>query len=460
LTATAETWTNDSVLRFANGREPVQALVEAARDLILKAIDEGWSGPPFDPMQLADLRGIHVSPRGDIPDARTVSLGQNRLVIEYNPTRPNGRVRYSIAHEIAHTLFPDCAAKVRNRGLHGGGKDDWQLEALCNIAAAEILMPVGSMKTDDVGVLDINTISETRKRFDVSTEAVLIRLAHLSDEPCAVFTASRREASHGSSTYWFDYIIPTRSWKHNIRRGTRIPDPSPASECTAIGFTAKGNCEFPAVSENIRMECIGIPPYPGAIFPRIAGFLAGRKRSGAQAPGIHFVRGDVLKPRGTDRRLIAHVVSDATPNWGGGGVAMALKNKWPAAQEKFREWVGARRRPSLGEVHFCQVAENIEVASLVCQHGYGPSSRGPRLRLAALESALTAVAEHAKLVNASVHMPRIGCGQAGGSWVVVQELIAISLVAANAPVTVYDLPEAKDSGITQLSLLPSTQRQR
>jgi hypothetical protein len=43
-------------------------------------------------------------------------------------------------------------------------------------------------------LLDINTISETRKRFDVSTEAVLIRLAHLSDEPCAVFMASGREA--------------------------------------------------------------------------------------------------------------------------------------------------------------------------------------------------------------------------------------------------------------------------
>ena len=152
MSATVEVWTNESVLKFADGREPVQALVEAARTLILNAIDEGWSGPPFDPMKLAELKGIHVSPRGDIPDARTVPLGQNRLAIEYNPMRPNARVRYSIAHEIAHTLFPDCAAKVRNRELHGGGKDDWQLEALCNIAAAEILMPAGSMTSDEVGL--------------------------------------------------------------------------------------------------------------------------------------------------------------------------------------------------------------------------------------------------------------------------------------------------------------------
>ena len=326
MSATVEVWTNESVLKFAKGREPVQALVEAVRGLILHAIDEGWSGPPFDPMKLAELKGIYVSPRGDIPDARTVPLGQNRLVIEYNPTRPNARVRYSIAHEIAHTLFPDCAAKVRNRGFHSGGKDDWQLEALCNIAAAEILMPVGSMTSDEIGTLDINSISETRKRFAVSTEAVLIRLAHLSNESCAVFTASRREASDSSTAYWFDYVMPTRSWKHDVKRGTKLPDPSPASECTAIGFTAKGNCEFPRIAENIRMECIGIAPYPGALFPRIAGFLAGKMRATTSIPGVHFLRGNVLEPRGTGRRLIAHVVSDATPNWGGKGVAMSLKN--------------------------------------------------------------------------------------------------------------------------------------
>jgi hypothetical protein len=138
---------------------------------------------------------------------------------------------------------------------------------------------------------------------------------------------------------------------------------------------------------------------------------------------------------------------------------MSLKNKWPAAQERFREWVGSYRRPKLGEVHFCQVAENIEVASMVCQHGYGASS-GPRLRYAALETALNTVAEHTKVVDASVHLPRIGCGQAGGSWSLVQELISTCLGGLNAPVTVYDLPEAKDSGPTQLSLLPPTQRHR
>jgi hypothetical protein len=41
-------------------------------------------------------------------------------------------------------------------------------------------------------------------------------------------------------------------------------------------------------------------------------------------------------------------------------------------------------------------------------------------------------------------MPRVGSGQAGGSWFLVQELITNVLLSENAPVFVYDLPGAKE----------------
>ena len=145
-------------MRFASGRDPVRAMVHAARELVLAAMDKGWSGPSFDPFKLAEIRGIGISPRADILDARTVSAGQNRFLIEYNPTRPIGRLRYSIAHDIAHTLFPDCGERIRNRARTSAAKDDWQLEALCNIAAAEILMPIGSMKKEQTEILSILTM--------------------------------------------------------------------------------------------------------------------------------------------------------------------------------------------------------------------------------------------------------------------------------------------------------------
>src|SRR5690348_7392757 len=98
-------WTNESVARFAHGHDPVTFMEEKARKLVLHAIDAGWSGPPFDPLALAELLRIPTEARSDIADARTVPLTRNTSRLEYNPTRPRGRLRFSIAHEIAHTLF-------------------------------------------------------------------------------------------------------------------------------------------------------------------------------------------------------------------------------------------------------------------------------------------------------------------------------------------------------------------
>ena len=69
----AHHWSNESVMRLAGERDPVEAVVQAAREMVLEAIDKGWFGPPYDPFRLAEMRGIAVSPRADIPDARTRS---------------------------------------------------------------------------------------------------------------------------------------------------------------------------------------------------------------------------------------------------------------------------------------------------------------------------------------------------------------------------------------------------
>jgi hypothetical protein len=109
----------------------------------------------------------------------------------------------------------------------------------------------------------------------------------------------------------------------------------------------------------------------------------------------------------------------------------------------------------LGEVHFCEVEEDLEVATMICQRGYGPSET-PRVRYAAIEKALGLVAGKAQVNDASIHMPRIGCGQAGGSWMLVEELVNSILTTANLRVTVYDLPNsASSSSALQLSLAPS-----
>ena len=76
---------------------------------------------------------------------------------------------------------------------------------------------------------------------------------------------------------------------------------------------------------------------------------------------------------------------------------------------------------------------------MISQRGYGPSAK-PRIRYEALQVCLRQLAQEAQTQSASVHMPRIGCGEAGGSWPIVQELIETELLSKRVDVTVYDLP--------------------
>lgn len=60
----------------------------------------------------------------------------------------------------------------------------------------------------------------------------------------------------------------------------------------------------------------------------------------------------------------------------------------------------------------------------------------------ALRTCLAKVARKALETNASVHMPRIGCGLAGGKWEAVEPIIREELVSKGVSVIVYDLPRS------------------
>lgn len=132
-------WTNRSVLRLAKADDPIAAIEKKARDLALQARDAGWSGPPYNPIVIADLLKIPVEANASVSDARIIAK-DGRLTIQYNPTQARTRVRFSIAHEIAHTLFPDVADEIRNRG----GKD--KRSDPLKFVHGNVLDPQGSTK--------------------------------------------------------------------------------------------------------------------------------------------------------------------------------------------------------------------------------------------------------------------------------------------------------------------------
>jgi hypothetical protein len=270
-------WTNKSVLgliKDAGGKDAVEAIAERARKTVLDAMDAGWSGPPFDPLRLADLLHIEVSPSAEVNDARTVPAGASRARIEFNPNRPAGRVRYSVAHEIAHTLFPDCADKVRQRIRHQEAtRDEWQLEALCNIGAAEFLMPFGSLSEVTEQDLAIDRLLALQKKYQVSTEALVIRIVRMMNIQCAMFCASRPDIENRTGRYRLDYAIGSPSWSVPRQRAVTLPHDTIIAECAAIGYTTSGDEVWDERTGKVHIEAVGVPPYPGSRFPRVVGIL-------------------------------------------------------------------------------------------------------------------------------------------------------------------------------------------
>ncbi len=431
-------WTNPSVLQLAGKADPVETIQQVARHAVLNAIEKGWTGPPFDPFDFASILNIRVVPSQDVPDA-ILTPECRGYRIDFNPNQSHRRIRFSIAHELAHTLFPDCRDQVRHRLKREAMRnDEWQLEMLCNIAAGEILMPVGDLPEEAMGRLTIDDLLELQETFDVSMEAILLRVVRLERRNCAVFVAS-----HVENGYWLDYAVETHGANFGLRSGLVLPENTRIANCRALGYTTKGD-ETWGDEIALHVEAIAIPAYPGQHQPRVAGIAYRKGDRGEAAARINFVVGDAMKPHGAGQKIIAQVVNDGAARWGGSGFANAIRRHWPAVQDDFCEWAERdRQHLRLGQTHAAQVDDTISIFSMIAQHGYG-QSRLPRIRYQHLRDCLEALRDFAKAIKASVHLPRIGCGEAGGNWLIVQDLIMECLSDHDVEVTVYDLrPQSK-----------------
>lgn len=153
---------------------------------------------------------------------------------------------------------------------------------------------------------------------------------------------------------------------------------------------------------------------------------------------IHYVKGDATAPVGEGNKIIVHVCNDIGA-WGKGFV-MALSGKWKATEKEYRSWADSNSNFKLGEVQFVQVEPTIWVANLIGQRDVVRDDDGtPPVRYPAINKGLIKVSAFARQMKATVHMPRIGCGLAGGTWDQIEPLITHELTAAGVETFVYDL---------------------
>jgi O-acetyl-ADP-ribose deacetylase (regulator of RNase III) len=157
----------------------------------------------------------------------------------------------------------------------------------------------------------------------------------------------------------------------------------------------------------------------------------------AAAP-LRILKGDATSPQAKGPKVIAHICNDLG-GWGKGFV-LAVSRRWPQPERDYRDWHRHRAANdfALGAVRLIQVQDDIWVANMIGQHGMRSGSQGPPIRYPAVEQCLRTLGDRAIELRASVHMPRIGCGLAGGRWDRIEPLINAALGQRGILVTVYD----------------------
>ena len=168
---------------------------------------------------------------------------------------------------------------------------------------------------------------------------------------------------------------------------------------------------------------------------------------------IRYLNGDATVPQAKGPKIIAHICN-TLGGWGKGFV-LSVSKRWPGPEKYYRAWHHAREIPTtlregslvlssgdfgLGQVLLVQVLPDTFVLNMIAQEGMRTGSKGPPIRYDALAACLRTGDQLAmdmksyRDVPASLHMPRIGTGLAGGKWERIEPLLA----KLKSDVYVYD----------------------
>lgn len=229
----------EALLAFHQETKPKPLIQRLAREKVAYAKALGWEGPPFCPKILASIFDIKCKEvHHDIDgDGRILPYPDGKLWIEYRSGVLPERQRFTIFHELAHTLFPDlCSFLPRHHSPIKRFKDpEKEFEALCDMGAAEMLFPHDDFTRDllDHGSLGFEAIHSLRKRYEGSIDATTHRLVDFAaDVPCvAGFFTDKKRIHTGRGPLWLQYSKQNKAFKGYLAPGTTPPWNSVVLDC-------------------------------------------------------------------------------------------------------------------------------------------------------------------------------------------------------------------------------------
>jgi len=222
-------------------------------------------GPPFCPFALADLEGIIVekAPCDIRSDGRIFSKGA-QVYIQYSDGQSEERTRFTIFHELAHTLFGDCYKRERRRSA--SEKAEREFENLCNTAASEFLFPLEEFMADmGKGRLGAAKVRDLAVRYKASVDATARRYVGLFAGPACVLFAEYREPGPRTVVSLFaQYAVPNEKFTARFYKGFKINSKSVANRAykdqIAVGARSEG-WNMGGKWNKFQVEAIPLPKF-------------------------------------------------------------------------------------------------------------------------------------------------------------------------------------------------------
>lgn len=273
-------------------------------------------------------------------------------------------------------------------------------------------------------------------KYKASLESLFLRFVEVTDSKCAIIIS---QFSEKSKKLTVEYYKASRNFDSIIPRDFNLPEESKAYECLTPGWTARETVKWEFLDEKHDIYCIGLSPLRNSNLGRVGIVITPKTRiEDLQKNKIQVEFGDATKPRGKGKIIIAQVVN--TSGALGRGFGKSLSKNFPSVKTEMDRWKKNKKEFVLGNTNLVQINKSLYVFQMLAQEGIFPRDNIVPLKYKSLRKCLQELSITAKELNASIHMPLIGAGQARGDWKIISGMIHDELVANNIRVNIYILP--------------------
>jgi Zn-dependent peptidase ImmA (M78 family) len=182
-----KTWTEPLVLDLMaehDTADPVGAIEAYAEKLRREAEQDSL---PIDVELIASCKGVRQRSAAHDFAGRIYVESNGQLVMDLNSSDSPARRRFTCAHEMIHTAFPNFTEEKRYRldATVESKPRNQEEEYLCDLGAAALLMPASLLGGYDIAGEGLKAVTGLSDEARVSLEAAGNRLAELSKNPVA-----------------------------------------------------------------------------------------------------------------------------------------------------------------------------------------------------------------------------------------------------------------------------------